>query len=87
MIDPIDRQAVLDIVCSDCDYYYEEESQYDRIEKLPSIHHLCDGCKHKEYQNKIWFDRVSPCIFCVRNAHDYYERKDVNENPSQKVGT
>lgn len=54
MSDPIDREAVLDIVCSNCDYYDENESQYDRIEKLPSLYHLCDGCKHKDDKNKIW---------------------------------
>lgn len=87
MSDPIDREAVLDIVCSNCDYYYENESQYERIEKLPSLHHLCDGCKHKDDQNKIEYEKVSPCIFCIRSAHDNYEREDSNENSSQKVGT
>ena len=45
------------------------------------------GCKHKDDQNKIEYGKVSPCIFCVRSAHDNYEREDSNENSSQKAGT
>ena len=58
-----------------------------KILSVPSLHHLCDGCKHKEDQNKITFGKVSPCIFCIRSAHDNYEREDADENASQKVGT
>lgn len=86
-MDLIDREAVLDIICGDCSYYDENKSQYDRIKELPSLHHLCDGCKHKEDQNKITFGKVSPCIFCIRSAHDNYEREDADEISSQKVGT
>lgn len=57
------------------------------ILNLPSLHHLCDGCKHKYVQNKIEYGKVSPCIFCIRSAHDNYEREDSDENSSQKAGT
>ena len=87
MSDPIDRQAVLSIICGNCDYYDENESQYDRVKGLPSLHHLCDGCKHKGDQNKIEYGKVSPCIFCIRSAHDNYEREDADENTSQEAGT
>ena len=69
--------------------FVQNMSDIDRqtILNLPSLHHLCDGCKHKDDQNKIEYGKVSPCIFCIRSAHDNYEREDADENSSQKIGT
>ena len=70
MIDPIDRQAVLDIVCSNCDYYDENESQYDRIEKLPSVKSERKKGKWIRNDNGTW--SCSKCSSWIPDEQHYY---------------
>ena len=47
----------------------------------------CRGCKYNGKQTKIAYGEFSPCSFCVRQAIDFYDRGDSNEDASQKDGT
>ena len=88
-MDPIDREAAIDGLWNlDVELRPSAiDAILNMLKGLPSLHHLCNGCKHKDDQNKIEYVKVSPCIFCLRSAHDNYEREDADENSSQKDGT